>query len=110
MGGSKKKSPAQQQKTQKDESTKKSDEKKKGKKKDKSEEGSAKAEIIVIVNEEHAMKFIKGAKVITVQELARQTGVKISAANAFLKKLLKEGVVKRVGGFSGHHIYQPMSA
>jgi len=110
MGGSKKKSPAQQQKTQKDESTKKSDEKKKGKKKDKSQEGSAKAEIIVLVNEEHAMKFIKGAKVITVQELARQTGVKISAANAFLKKLLKEGVVKRVGGFSGHHIYQPMSA
>jgi len=110
MGGSKKKSPAQQQKTQTDESAKKSAEKKKGKKKDKSEEGSTRAEIIVIVNEEHAMKFIKGAKVITVQELASRTGVKISAANAFLKKLLKEGVVKRVGGFSGHHIYQLISA
>jgi len=110
MGGSKKKSPAQQQKTQTDESAKKLGEKKKGKKKDKSEEGSAKAEITVIVNEENAMKFIKGAKVITVQELARQTGVKISAANVFLKKLLKEGAVKRIGGFSGHHIYQPMSA
>jgi small subunit ribosomal protein S25e len=110
MGGSKKKSPAQQQKTQTDEASKKSGEKKKGKKKDKSEEGSAKAEISVIVNEENAMKFIKGAKVITVQELARQTGVKVSAANAFLKKLLKEGTVKRIGGFSGHHIYQPISA
>lgn len=110
MGGSKNKSPAQKQKTQTDESSKKSGDKKKGKKKDKSEEGSAKAEITVIVNEEHAMKFIKGAKVITVQELARQTGVKISAANAFLKKMLKDGTVKRVAGFSGHHIYQPISA
>jgi len=110
MGGSKKKSPAQQQKTQTDEASKKSGDKKKGKKKDKSDEGSAKAEITVIVNEENAMKFIKGAKVITVQELARQTGVKISAANAFLKKLLKEGAVKRIGGFSGHHIYESISA
>jgi len=64
----------------------------------------------VIVNEEQAMKFIKNAKVITVQELARQLGVKISAANAFLKKLLKDGAIKKVGGFSGHHIYQPLSA
>ena len=110
MGGSKNKSPAQKQKTQTNDSSKKSDEKKKGKKKDKSEEGSVKAEITVIINEEHAMKFIKGAKVVTVHELARQTGVKISAANTFLKKLLKEGAVKRVGGFSGHHIYQPISA
>jgi small subunit ribosomal protein S25e len=110
MGGSKNKSPAQKQKTQTDESTKKAGDKKKGKKKDKSEEGSSKAEITVLVNEEQAMKFIKSAKVITVQELARQLGVKISAANAFLIKLLKEGAVKRIGGFSGHHIYQPISA
>jgi len=107
MGGAKKKSPAQQQKSQTDDAAKKAGEKKKGKKKD---EGSSKAEITVIVNEEQAMKFIKNAKVITVQELARQLGVKISAANAFLKKLLKEGLVKKVGGFSGHHIYQPLSA
>jgi len=110
MGGSKNKSPAQKQKTQTDDASKKSGDKKKGKKKDTSGEGSVKAEITVIVNPETAMKFIKGAKVITVQELARQTGVKISAANAFLKKLLQEGTVKRVGGFSGHHIYQTISA
>lgn len=109
MGGAKKKSPAQQQKSQTDDATKKAGEKKKGKKKDK-DEGSSKAEITVIVNEEQAMKFIKNAKVITVQELARQLGVKISASNVFLKKLLKEGAVKKVGGFSGHHVYQPLSA
>ena len=110
MGGAKKKSPAQQQKSQTDDAAKKSGEKKKGKKKDKSESGSSKAEITVIVNEEQAMKFIKNTKVITIQELARHLGVKISASNAFLKKLSKEGAIKRVGGFSGHHIYQPQSA
>ena len=109
MGGAKKKSPAQQQKTQTDEAAKKSGEKKKGKKKDK-DESSKKAEITVIVNEEQAMKFIKNAKVITVQELSRQLGVKISAANAYLRKLSNDGAIKKVGGFSGHHIYQPLSA
>ena len=109
MGGSKNKSPAQKQKTQTDDASKKAGEKK-GKKKDKPEAGSSKAEITVIVNEEQAIKFIKNAKVITVQELARQLGVKISASNAFLKKLSKDGAIKKIGGFSGHHIYQPLSA
>lgn len=110
MGGAKKKSPAQQEKSQTDDSSKKPDLKKKGKKKEKSAEGSTKAEITVIVNEEQAMKYIKSSKVITIQDLSRQTGVKISAANAFLKKLAKEGTVKRIGGYSGHHVYQPISA
>ena len=104
MGGSKNKSPAQKEKSQKDSK----ETGKKGKKKGESE--GHKAEISVIVNEESAMKFIKGAKVITVQELARQAGVKVSAANAFLRKLMQQGTVKRVGGHSGHHIYQPVSA
>jgi len=110
MGGSKNKSPAQKQKSQQDESSKKSGEKKKGQKKDKLEGGSSKAEITVIVNEEQAMKFIKNAKVITIQGLARHLGVKISASNTFLKKLANDGTVKKVGGFSGHHIYQTVSA
>ncbi len=108
MGGAKKKSPAQQEKSQMDDSTKTGGAKKKGKKQEKSE--GSKSEISVIVNEEQAMKFIKGAKVLTVQELARQTGVKISAANSYLKKLLAAGTVKRIGGDSGHHIYQPVTA
>ena len=110
MGGSKNKSPAQKQKSQTDDNSKKSADKKKGAKKDKSDTGSSKAEITVIVNEEQAMKFIKNAKVITIQELARHLGVKISATNAYLKKLSKEGTIKKVGGFSGHHIYQSISA
>ena len=79
-------------------------------KKDKGEGGPAKAEIVVTLSDAQAMKYIKGAKVITVQELARQTGVKVSAANKFLKDASANGVVKRVGGRSGHHIYQPVSS
>jgi len=56
------------------------------------------------------MKIIENSKVITVQDLARQTGVKISAANAFLIESTKKGIVKRVGGYSGHHLYQAVSS
>ena len=63
----------------------------------------------VFINEEQASKIVKSSKVITIQDLARQTNVKISTANAFLKKALSQGTVKKVGGFSGHYIYQPIS-
>ena len=106
MGGSKNKSPAQKEKSQ---DSKKSDSKK-SKKGDKSEGGSVKAEIRVKLTEQQAAKALKSSKVITVQELAKQTGVKISAANAFLIEAAKKGTVKKVGGYSGHHIYQPVSA
>jgi len=105
MGGAKKKSPAQQEKSQKDESSKKA-----GKKGKKEESGSAKAVITVTLTDEQASKVLKSSKVVTVQELARQTGVKISAANAYLKKSLQSGTVKKIGGHSGHQIYQPVSS
>ena len=68
-----------------------------------------KKDVAVFINEEEAGKIIKSSKVITIQDLARQSNVKISTANAFLKKALSQGVVKKVGGFSGHYIYQPVS-
>ena len=102
MGGSKNKSPAQ-----KDKSQKKDVELKKSKKSEKS--NVAKTGISVVIDESKAIKYINAAKVITVQDLARQTEVKISEANSFLQKLLKEGTVKRIGGFSGHHLYKSVS-
>ncbi len=102
MGGSKKPTAAKKDKPAKDTS-------KKGKK-DKGEGGSRKAEIVVMLNEQQAMKIIQNSKVLTVQDLARQTGVKISAANAFLRESASKGTVKRVGGYSGHHLYQVVSS
>ncbi len=101
MGGAKKKSPAQAEKSQQAEAAKKEGGSKKGDKKDQKQ----KTNISVIIDEGQAMNFIKGSKVFTVQELSRQTNVKVSAANAFLLNLLKQGSVKRIGGYSGHHVY-----
>ena len=77
-------------------------------KKDKKDH-SEKKDVEVFINENEASKIIKSSKAITIQDLARQANVKISTANAFLKKALSEGTVKKVGGFSGHYIYQPTS-
>jgi len=104
MGGSKKPTAAKKDKPSKD-----AKDSKKGKK-DKGEGGPRKAEIVVMVNEQQAMKIIQNSKVLTVQDLARQTGVKISAANAFLRESASKGTVKRVGGYSGHHLYQVVSS
>ena len=77
-------------------------------KKDKKEH-SDKKDVAVFINEDEASKIIKSSKAITIQDLARQANVKISTANAFLKKAVADGTVKKVGGFSGHYIYQPIS-
>ena len=77
-------------------------------KKDKKDH-SEKKDVDVFINEEQASKIIKSSKVITIQDLARQANVKISTANAFLKKSVVQGTVKKVGRFSGHYIYQPIS-
>ena len=71
---------------------------------------SEKKEVAVFINEAEASKIVKSSKVITIQDLARQTNVKISTSNAFLKKALSEGTIKKIGGFSGHYIYQPVTA
>ena len=102
IGGSKNKSPAQ-----KDKSQKKDVDPKKSKKSEKS--NVAKTGLSVIIDESKAIKYINAAKVITAQDLARQTDVKISEANSFLQKLLGEGTVERIGGFSGHHLYKSVS-
>jgi small subunit ribosomal protein S25e len=105
MGGAKKANAAQMEKKQEAEKSKEQPGKKdrKDKKGDKSER---KAEITVIVNDDQALKLIKSNNYLTAQELSRQTGVKVSAANACLVGLVKKGTLKRSGGFSGHWIYQ----
>ena len=103
MGGSKIKSPAQKEKSQK-----KDDTSKKSKKAEKSND--SKTVPSVIIDEGKATKYINDSSVITVQDLARQTNVKISEANSFLKKLLKNGTIERVGWFSGHHLYKSISS
>ena len=101
MGGSKNKSPAQKEKTQK-----------KGvadKKTSKSVKEKRRSVDTVNINESQAAKYIKNSKVITAHSLAKETNVKISIANAYIQKSVQDGILKRTSGFSGHHIYQPVS-
>ena len=99
MGGSKNKSPAQKEKSQSKDA--------KDKKPKKSERNNTSTS--VIINESKATKYINESKIITVQGLARQIDVKISIANLFLQKLLGDGTIKRIGGYSGHHLYKSVS-
>ena len=103
MGGSKNKSPAQKEKLQKRGSDSK-DTKKTEKVKPKSTQN-----VSVIADKSQANNYIKNAKVITTQDFAKHMGVKISTANSYLKKSLKIGTIKKIGGFSGHFIYQPVA-
>jgi len=101
MGGSKNKSPAQKEKTQK-----------KGvedKKTSKSAKGKHLSVDTVNINESKAVNYIKNSKVVTPHGLAREINVKISIANANNQKSVQDGILKRTSGFSGHHIYQPVS-
>ena len=102
MGGNKNKSAAQQEKSQNKNKESGKKEKKKGQ--------ESKQDIKLTINEDEATKIISNSKLITVFELAKQTNVKISTANSFLKKCLENGLIKKFGGFSGHYIYQPISS
>jgi small subunit ribosomal protein S25e len=82
------------------------DSSKKGKKAGKDEKKVYRAEIVVTLSDEQFAKATKGSKVITVPDVSIKAGVKISAVNAYLKRALEKGTVKKVGGYSGHYIYQ----
>ena len=101
MGGAKKKSIGNQEKTSKDSSG--ADEKgKKGEKKG----PIKKQKSSILIEEPQGLKTIKSLKPITSHSLARSMGVKISVANSFLRNLESKGIVRPIGGYSGHRIYE----
>jgi len=65
-----------------------------------------KQKLAVMVEEPIGMKAIQNMKSITTQALARNIGVKISVANAFIRSLEQKGVIAPAGGYSGHRVYQ----
>src|ERR687897_3520021 len=84
-----------------------------GTKKDKKEDGAKvedrgtqKQKLVVFVEESQGRKTLQGMKAITAQGFAKASGVKISAANSFIKSLELKGVLTNVGGYSGHRVYK----
>ena len=65
-----------------------------------------KQKLSVFVEEPQGIRALQGMKAITTQSFARTNGVKISVANAFIKSLEAKGLVKSVGGYSGHRVYE----
>ncbi|HJU78739.1 MAG TPA: MarR family transcriptional regulator [Nitrososphaeraceae archaeon] len=101
MGGAKKKSIGSQEKTKE---TQAADEKaKKGEKKGPIKQ---KQKSLIAIEESQGLKTIKSMKPITSQSLARSMGVKISIANSFLRSLESKGMLRTIGGYSGHRIYE----
>lgn len=75
-------------------------------KEEKKSKPQQKARLAVVLEESQGMKAIAGMKAITVQSVAKSAGVKISIANSFVRSLEAKGIVKKVGGYSGHRIYE----
>ena len=60
----------------------------------------------VLIEESQGRKAIENMKAITIQGLARAVGVKTSVANSYIKSLETKGLVRNIGGYSGHRVYQ----
>jgi small subunit ribosomal protein S25e len=60
----------------------------------------------VLVEDSQGMKLLQSMKAITIQGFARSAGVKISVANSFIKSAESKGIVRNVGGYSGHRVYE----
>lgn len=101
MGGSKNKSPAQKERSQ---GAKKSDSKPKKGDKDGPSSPPA-AEIRVAMTDAQAERTMRSVRTVTSHYLARQAGVKISAARAYLRDAAARGLVQDVGGTSGRRVY-----
>lgn len=105
VGGTKNKSPAQKERSQ---ASKKPDfkkSKKGGKEGDGASQSSPSVEIRVVMTDAQAKKAMASSRTVTAHNLARQAGVKISAAHAYLRGAAERGLVKAVGGKSGHRVY-----
>jgi small subunit ribosomal protein S25e len=80
---------------------------KKERKEDRAEDrGTQKQKLAVFVEESQGRKTLQSMKAITAQGFAKASGVKISAANSFIKSLELKGVLTSVGGYSGHRVYK----
>lgn len=104
MGANKKKSSAASEKATSSGVT----ETKKDKKEDgaKEDRGRQKQKLAVFVEESQGRKTLQNMKAITPQGFARASGVKVSVANSYIKSLESKGIIRNVGGYSGHKVYR----
>ncbi|HYX54916.1 MAG TPA: hypothetical protein VE548_13055 [Nitrososphaeraceae archaeon] len=106
MGGNKQKSTGSSDKVNNNaqggdtKASKKEDSKKTGAKQ------QQRQKLSVLVEEPQGVKLLQTMKAITIQGFARSAGVKISVANSFIRSAESKGIVRNVGGYSGHRVYE----
>jgi small subunit ribosomal protein S25e len=68
--------------------------------------GRQKQKLAVFVEESQGRRTLQNMKAITPQGFARSSGVKVSVANSYIKSLESKGIIRSVGGYSGHKVYR----
>src|SRR2546427_9748094 len=60
-------------------------------------------------SDQDLLKSLAQLKAITIYGTSRSLGVNASVAKVVITNLESKGLVKRVGGFSGHYVWSPVS-
>lgn len=113
MGGTKKKTLASMEKSQEEDAADAS--KAGGKKKTAAKETKGPGErrrvevLMPRMSDQDLMKSLHQSKAITIYSAARSLNVNASVARAIMASLEAKGLVRRIGGFSGHYVWSPMS-
>jgi small subunit ribosomal protein S25e len=111
MGGTKKRTLASMEKSQDDNATSASGGDEKGKKKtEKTKVVGERKRVDVLMprlNDQELMKSLAALKAITIYGAAKSLSVNAAVARTVLSSLESKGLVKRVGGYSGHYIWTP---
>jgi len=111
MGGTKKKTLASMEKSQDDNANSAAGGDQPGKKKtEKTKVVGERKRVDVLLprmNDQELMKSLASLKAITIYAAARSLSVNAAVAKTVLTSLESKGMVKRVGGYSGHYIWTP---
>lgn len=109
MGGTKKKTMASMEKSQDDEGPAGDQA---GKKSEKAKFGGGGKRPDILAprgNDQELLKSLASLRAITVYGAAKALSVNAAVANSVLSSLEAKGMVKRVGGYSGHYVWAPAS-
>ncbi len=110
MGGTKKKTLASMEKSQDDNANAAPGGEQKGKKTEKAKGPGERKKVDVLVprsSDQELLKNLAGLKAITIYGAARSLSVNAAVAKLVISSLESKGLLKRVGGFSGHYIWTP---
>ena len=112
MGGTKKKTLASMEKSQDDSATAAGGEEKGKKKGEKTKVVGDRKRVDVMMprsNDQELLRSLTSLRAITIYGAARSLSVNAAVAKVIISSLESKGLLRRVGGFSGHYVWTPAS-